>query len=104
MNDELYEEAKKIVLEQDRASVALLQRTLGIGYKRAASLMEILEANGVIHNDTGNEYREIVRELKPCTCKDPLCARCMLIDCTDDQCETHPLDKKKAFRELYRKR
>ena len=46
--DDLYEDAKKIVIESQRASVSQLQRKFRIGYNRAAKLMERLEVNGII--------------------------------------------------------
>lgn len=41
---------------------------------------------------------------KECECKDPLCAKCLLVNCQDDTCTVHPLPKKKEFRDMYRKR
>ena len=46
--DSLYEDAKKIVVMEQRASASLLQRRLKIGYNNAARLIEQLEAAGVI--------------------------------------------------------
>lgn len=47
-DDELFDEAKKIVIASQEASVSLLQRKLRIGYNRAAILMDLLEEEGVI--------------------------------------------------------
>lgn len=47
-DDELYEHAKEIVIESQKASTSYLQRRLGIGYSRAAHLMDVLEEKGVI--------------------------------------------------------
>lgn len=47
-SDDLYEEAKKIVMSTQYASTSYLQRKLRIGYNRAARLMDELEENGVI--------------------------------------------------------
>lgn len=46
--DDLYEEAKRIVIETKRASTTYLQTALGIGYPRAARLMHLLEQNSVV--------------------------------------------------------
>ena len=44
----LYDQAKRAVIENQKVSASFLQRLLGIGYNRAARLVELLEANGVI--------------------------------------------------------
>ena len=41
---------------------------------------------------------------KECKCVDPMCAKCLLVNCQDDDCEVHPLSKKKEFREMYKNR
>jgi S-DNA-T family DNA segregation ATPase FtsK/SpoIIIE len=46
--DDLYEEAKQTVLEAGKASTSYLQRKLGVGYARAARLIDILEERGVV--------------------------------------------------------
>jgi len=48
MEDDLLEEAERVVREYERASISLLQRRLRIGYSRAARLIDLLEARGVI--------------------------------------------------------
>lgn len=58
--DELYEEAKRIVVESGKASASLLQRRLRVGYARAARLLDILEENGVIGPGAGAKPREIL--------------------------------------------
>jgi DNA segregation ATPase FtsK/SpoIIIE, S-DNA-T family len=60
-SDTLYEEAKNIVVQSNRASTSLLQRRLRVGYARAARLMDILEDNGIIGPSDGtNKPREIL--------------------------------------------
>ena len=39
-----------------------------------------------------------------CECSDPLCAKCLLVNCKDKNCKVHPEDKKKEFREIYKNR
>jgi len=46
--DELYEKAVELVRRLDKASISLLQRRLRIGYTRAARLIDMMEARGVI--------------------------------------------------------
>lgn len=57
--DDMYEEAKQTVLETGKASTSYLQRKLGIGYSRAARLMDILEQKGVIGPANGSKPREV---------------------------------------------
>jgi len=60
--DVLYEQAKKIVLENKRASTSLLQRKLRIGYARAARLIDMLEEEGIIGPSEGAKPREVYGE------------------------------------------
>jgi len=58
--DTLYDEAKIIVIETQTASTTFLQRKLKIGYARAASLMDELEARGVISSQEGSKPRRVL--------------------------------------------
>jgi S-DNA-T family DNA segregation ATPase FtsK/SpoIIIE len=58
--DELYEEARQTVLEAGKASTSYLQRKLGVGYARAARLIDVLEERGVIGPGSGAKPREIL--------------------------------------------
>lgn len=59
-DDDLYEDAKQVVLESGRASTSYLQRRLRVGYSRAARLMDILEDRGVIGAADGSKPRQIL--------------------------------------------
>lgn len=59
-DDELYPEAKRTVMEAGKASTSYLQRKLGIGYARAARLMDILEEKGVIGPADGAKPRDVL--------------------------------------------
>jgi S-DNA-T family DNA segregation ATPase FtsK/SpoIIIE len=59
-DDELYSEAKKTVIEAGKASTSYLQRKLGIGYARAARLMDLLEDRGVIGASDGAKPRSVI--------------------------------------------
>lgn len=59
-DDELYPEAKKTVLEAGKASTSYLQRKLGVGYARAARLMDLLEERGVIGPADGAKPRDVI--------------------------------------------
>jgi S-DNA-T family DNA segregation ATPase FtsK/SpoIIIE len=58
--DELLNEAIKIVVESNQASTSLIQRRLRIGYNRAARIMEQLEEKGVISERDGSKPRNIL--------------------------------------------
>jgi len=57
--DELYDEAMRVVLETRVASTSNLQRRMGLGYTRAARIMDQLESEGVIGPSQGAKAREI---------------------------------------------
>ena len=57
--DPRYEEARHIVLEFRQASTSFLQRRMGLGYSRAAKLIDCLERAGVIGPKDGSKQREI---------------------------------------------
>lgn len=59
-NDELLEEAKKLVIESGKASASYLQRRLSIGYARAAYLIDQMEELGLIGPANGAKPREIL--------------------------------------------
>ncbi|OQX52953.1 MAG: hypothetical protein B5M48_04250 [Candidatus Omnitrophica bacterium 4484_213] len=63
--DELYEEAVRLVLETRHASVSLLQRRLGLGYSRAARIIDMMEEEGIVGPLQGSKPREILKEVEP---------------------------------------
>ena len=60
--DELYEDAVKVVLETRHASVSVLQRRFGLGYSRAARLIDMMEEEGIVGPYRGSKPREILVE------------------------------------------
>ena len=62
--DNLYDQALTIVLSARNASTTFLQRKLKIGYARAASIMDELEANKVIGPQIGSKSRQILHSLE----------------------------------------
>ncbi|MFW6279600.1 MAG: DNA translocase FtsK, partial [Planctomycetota bacterium] len=62
-DDELYEEAVRIVLENQRGSVSLLQRRLAIGYTRAARLVDMMAEAGIVGTHRGSKAREVLLTL-----------------------------------------
>jgi S-DNA-T family DNA segregation ATPase FtsK/SpoIIIE len=61
-DDELYEEAVRIVCEMGRASTSTLQRRLRIGYGRAARLIDMMEQDGVVGPADGPRPREVLKK------------------------------------------
>lgn len=58
-DDELFEEAVRIVTEAKKASASLLQRRLRIGYARAARLIDIMEERGIVGFGEGAKPRPV---------------------------------------------
>lgn len=58
--DELYQDAINVVVQEQRGSVSLLQRTLGIGYGRAARLIDYMEEDGIVGPYSGSKAREVL--------------------------------------------
>jgi S-DNA-T family DNA segregation ATPase FtsK/SpoIIIE len=58
--DELYESAIDIVVREGRGSVSLLQRALGIGYGRAARLVDFMAEDGFVGEYNGSQAREVL--------------------------------------------
>jgi S-DNA-T family DNA segregation ATPase FtsK/SpoIIIE len=58
-DDALYEDARELVISNKKASATLLQRKLGVGYARAARLIDMLEERGVVGPGNGSKPREI---------------------------------------------
>ena len=61
-DDNLYTDARDIVITAKKASTSLLQRKLKIGYSRAARLIDMLEEHGVVGPQIGSKPREILVE------------------------------------------
>lgn len=59
-DDDLYEEAREIVVHAGKASTSYLQRKLKVGYARAARLMDMLEEHGVVGPADGAKAREVL--------------------------------------------
>jgi S-DNA-T family DNA segregation ATPase FtsK/SpoIIIE len=59
-DDELYESAIDVVVREGRGSVSLLQRVLGIGYGRAARLIDYMAEDGIVGSYNGSNAREVL--------------------------------------------
>ena len=58
--DDLYNDIKLFVIQNQRASTSLLQRYFSLGYARAARMMDRLEEDGIVSASNGIKPREIL--------------------------------------------
>ena len=58
--DPLFEEAAKLIVQNQVGSTSLLQRRMKLGYNRAGRLMDQLEAAGVVGSNQGSKAREVL--------------------------------------------
>jgi S-DNA-T family DNA segregation ATPase FtsK/SpoIIIE len=58
--DDVYEQAIEVVVREGRGSVSLLQRALGIGYGRAARLIDFMAEDGIVGAYNGSNAREVL--------------------------------------------
>jgi S-DNA-T family DNA segregation ATPase FtsK/SpoIIIE len=58
--DELYDEAARIVVQSGQASISYLQRKMRIGFSRAARLVDMMEAEGLVSQAAGGKAREVL--------------------------------------------
>lgn len=59
--DELFEEAKQLVLAADKGSASLIQRKLHVGYARAARILDQLQAAGIVGPARGSKARKVIK-------------------------------------------
>src|SRR6201999_1231394 len=62
--DDLYDAAVDIVIRERRGSCSLLQRALGIGYGRAARLIDFMAEDGIVGQYNGSQAREVLITLE----------------------------------------
>ncbi|MEK6714794.1 MAG: DNA translocase FtsK 4TM domain-containing protein [Candidatus Omnitrophota bacterium] len=60
--DELFDEAVRVILESNQASVSILQRRLRLGYTRAARLIDAMEEAGIVGPYQGSKPRKILAD------------------------------------------
>ena len=58
--DDLYDEAARIVVESGQVSISYLQRKMRIGFSRAARLVDMMEAEGLVSPAVGGKPREVL--------------------------------------------
>jgi len=71
-SDPLLEDAKRLVIEANKASASYLQRRLRIGYARAARLIDILEDKGIVSQADGSKPREVYGDVGPIENSEPI--------------------------------
>jgi S-DNA-T family DNA segregation ATPase FtsK/SpoIIIE len=62
-DDDMFDDAVRIVLESQRGSVSLLQRKLSIGYARASRIIEAMGSSGILGEYKGSQARECLMTL-----------------------------------------
>jgi S-DNA-T family DNA segregation ATPase FtsK/SpoIIIE len=62
--DELFDDAVRVILKTRRGSASLLQRALGIGYTRASRLIDIMTEHGIVGPHKGSKSRELLLTLE----------------------------------------
>ncbi|MFN2447083.1 MAG: DNA translocase FtsK, partial [Vicinamibacterales bacterium] len=58
--DDLYDEAARIIVQTGQVSISYLQRKMRIGFSRAARLVDMMEAEGLVTPATGGKPREVL--------------------------------------------
>jgi S-DNA-T family DNA segregation ATPase FtsK/SpoIIIE len=58
--DELYDEAARIIVQSGQVSISYLQRKMRIGFSRAARLVDMMEADGLVSAGTNGKAREVL--------------------------------------------
>jgi len=61
VDDDLYQDAVRVVCDAGRASTSTLQRRLRIGYGRAARLIDLMEKDGIVGPPDGTKPREVLK-------------------------------------------
>jgi S-DNA-T family DNA segregation ATPase FtsK/SpoIIIE len=61
VDDDLYQDAIRVVCEMGRASTSTLQRRLRVGYGRAARLIDLMEKDGIVGPPDGSKPREVLK-------------------------------------------
>ncbi len=61
VEDSMYEEVERYIIEQQRFTTSMLQRRFNMGYARAAFMMDALEENGIIGPHNGAKPRKVLR-------------------------------------------
>jgi len=64
LEDEMWDEAVRVILKSKRGSASLLQRALGIGYTRASRLLDMMGEAGIVSDHKGSKAREVLMTIE----------------------------------------
>jgi S-DNA-T family DNA segregation ATPase FtsK/SpoIIIE len=64
LEDDLWDEAVRVILKSKRGSASLLQRALGIGYTRASRLLDMMGEAGIVSDHKGSKAREVLMTIE----------------------------------------
>ncbi|MFT5285175.1 MAG: S-DNA-T family DNA segregation ATPase FtsK/SpoIIIE [Planctomycetota bacterium] len=62
--DEMWDDAVRVILKSRRGSASLLQRALGVGYTRASRLIDMMTQAGIVGEHKGSKAREVLMTLE----------------------------------------
>ena len=60
INDLVYQDIKRLVVKEQKASTSYLQRKFGFGYQKAARYMDMLEEDGIVGPENGSRPRDVL--------------------------------------------
>jgi S-DNA-T family DNA segregation ATPase FtsK/SpoIIIE len=64
LEDDMWDEAVRVILKSRRGSASLLQRALGVGYTRASRLLDMMSEAGICSEHKGSKAREVLMTLE----------------------------------------
>ena len=64
LEDDLWDDAVRVILKSKRGSASLLQRALGVGYTRASRLLDMMGEAGIVSDHKGSKAREVLMTLE----------------------------------------
>lgn len=90
--DDLFDQAVRVVLETKRGSVSLLQRRLSIGYARASRIIEMMAGAGILGDYKGSQAREVLMTIEDYEqlCKDLETSKQLSLPGMEEQHEPEP--------------
>ena len=62
--DELYEDAVRVVVESGKASISMIQRKLRVGYNRAARMIDMMAAQGIVSDPDHTNTRRVLTDMR----------------------------------------
>jgi hypothetical protein len=90
----LFEDAAKLIVQNQMGSTSLIQRRMKLGYNRAGRLMDQLEAAGVVGPNQGSKAREVLFKSRYGTAGIPGLSCLRMIFLTDSITPQHRLKQK----------